>query len=145
MPGLDRTTHAASPDLATGPHPVPRRSALPAQSRSRDRGRAPATRQSICTRACRPHSGATPRRRVHNVSIINDVTALALRYGPSTPQRHHRSCAKEALEPVIVEMHAQAMANEPRRRRVEDAAQDEAAARRDGDDLLLVISRPALG
>src|ERR1700686_2306154 len=84
-------------------------------------------------------------QRVDNVPIINDVTALALRYRPSTPQRHHRSCSKETLEPVIVEVHAQAMANEPRWRCVEDAAQDEADARRDGDDLLLVIGRPALG
>ncbi len=37
------------------------------------------------------------------------------------------------------------MADEPRWRGVEDAAQDEAAARRDRDDLLLVIGRPALG
>jgi len=62
-------------------------------------------------------------QRVDHVPIIDDVTALALRHRPSTPERHHRSCAEEALEPVIVEMHAQAMANEPRRRRVEDAAQ----------------------
>ena len=77
--------------------------------------------------------------------IIDDVTALALRYRPSPPERHHRCRAEEALEPVIVEVHAQAMADEPRWRGVEDAAQDEAAARRDGDDLLLVIGRPALG
>src|SRR5467141_2794440 len=77
--------------------------------------------------------------------IIDDVAALALRYRPSTPERHHRSCTAKALEPVIVEMHAQAMANEPRWSCVEDAAQDEAAARRDGDNLLLVIGRPALG
>src|SRR5450631_2202251 len=37
------------------------------------------------------------------------------------------------------------MADEPRWRRVEDAAQDEAAARCDRDDLLLVIGCPALG
>src|ERR1700730_5922543 len=42
-------------------------------------------------------------------------------------------------------MHAQAMADEPRWRRVEDAAQHEAAARCDDDDLLLVIGRPAFG
>src|ERR1700684_1439619 len=37
------------------------------------------------------------------------------------------------------------MADEPRWRRVEDAAQHEAAARCNGDDLLLVIGRPAFG
>src|SRR6202158_4891440 len=47
MPGLDRTAHAVSPDPVTGPRPVPCRSALPAQPRSRDRGRAPATRRSL--------------------------------------------------------------------------------------------------
>ena len=37
------------------------------------------------------------------------------------------------------------MADEPRWRRVKDTAQDEAAARCDDDDLLLVIRRPSLG
>ena len=40
--------------------------------------------------------------------IIDDMTALAFRYRPATPQRHHRRCAEEALEPVIVEVYAQA-------------------------------------
>src|SRR5208282_167668 len=66
-------------------------------------------------------------------------------YRPSTPQRHHRCCAEEALKPVIVKVDAQTMADEPRRRCVEDTAQDEAAARRDNDDFLLVVRRPALG
>jgi len=70
---------------------------------------------------------------VDHLMIIDNVTALALRYRPSTQECHHRSRAEEALEPVIVEVHAQAMANKPRWRCVEDAAQDEAAARRDGE------------
>ena len=61
------------------------------------------------------------------------------------PQRHHRCCTEEALEPVIVEVNAQAMTDQLRWRGVEDATQDEAAARCDDDDLLLVIDRPALG
>src|SRR3979411_2350892 len=77
--------------------------------------------------------------------IIDDVTALALRDRPTTPKRHHRCCAEEALDPVIVDVHAQAMADQPRWRGVEDATQDEAAARGDGDNLLLVIGRPPPG
>src|SRR6267154_2322913 len=37
------------------------------------------------------------------------------------------------------------MTDEPRWRRVEDALQTEAAARRDSDDLILVIGRPSFG
>src|SRR6267143_1890866 len=84
-------------------------------------------------------------QRVDHMMIIDDVTALALRYRPATPKRHHRCCAEEALDPVIVEVHAQAMADQPRWRGVEDATQDEAAARGDGDNLLLVIGRPPPG
>jgi putative transposase len=82
---------------------------------------------------------------VDHVPIINDVAALVFRYRPSTPECHHRGCTEEALKAVIVEMHAQAMADEPRWRRVEDAAQHEAAARCDDDDLLLVIGGPTFG
>src|SRR4051795_9811539 len=42
-------------------------------------------------------------------------------------------------------MHTQLMPDEPRWRRVEDALQTEAAARRDANDLLLVIGRPSFG
>ena len=56
----------------------------------------------------------------------------------------HWRRAKETVEPVVVEVHAQAMADEPRRRGVENTAQNEAAARRDRDDLLLVIGGATL-
>jgi hypothetical protein len=39
----------------------------------------------------------------------------------STPKRHHRCGAEEALDPIIVEVHAQAMADQLRWRGVEDA------------------------
>ena len=84
-------------------------------------------------------------QRVDDVPIVDDVTALALGDRPPAPQRHHRRRAEEAVEPVVVEVHAQAMADQPRRRRVEHAAQNEAAARRDRDDLLLVVGGPPLG
>src|SRR5450432_4657963 len=120
------------PDPAIAPHPIRRRSILRAQLRSRDHVRAPATRRLTCRHACRPRFGVTPRRLVHrpdagttgrgrpgverhlaqrmdHMVIIDDVTALALRYRSAAPERHHRRCAEEALEPVIVEVNAQAM------------------------------------
>src|SRR5712664_352144 len=80
-----------------------------------------------------------------HMMIIDDMTALAFRYRPAAAKRHHRRCSEEALEPIIVEVHAQAMTDQLRWRGVEDATEDEAAARRDGDNLLLVVDRPALG
>jgi hypothetical protein len=58
-----------------------------------------------------------------------------------TERRHWRR-AKETVEPVVVEV--QAMADQPRRRGVENTAQNEAAARGYRDDLLLVIGGATL-
>ena len=53
-------------------------------------------------------------QRVDYVPVIDDVTALAVRDRLPPPERHHRRRAKEAVEPVVVEVHAQAMADQPR-------------------------------
>src|SRR5882672_2593281 len=58
-------------------------------------------------------------------------------------QRHQRRRAEEAFEPVVVEAHAKAMADQARRYRIEHLLEDEPAGRRDRDDGLLVIRRPA--
>ena len=79
------------------------------------------------------------------MAIIDDVAAFVGGRLPPAPQRHHRRRAEEAVEPVVVEMHAQAMADQPRGRRVEHPTQDEAAAGRDRDDLLLEVGRAPLG
>jgi hypothetical protein len=81
---------------------------------------------------------------VDHVPVVDDMTAFAVRDGLPPSERHHGRRAQEAVEPVVVEVDAQAMADQPRRRGVENTAQNEAAARRDRDDLLLVIGGAAL-
>jgi hypothetical protein len=58
-------------------------------------------------------------QRVDHVPVVDDVTTLAIgdRLPPS--ERHHWRRANETVEPVVVEVHAQAMADQPRRRGVE--------------------------
>jgi hypothetical protein len=58
---------------------------------------------------------------------VSDRRAASSMHRSSTPKRHHRCGAEEALDPIIVEVHAQAMADQLRWRGVEDATQDEAA------------------
>lgn len=53
-------------------------------------------------------------QRVDHVPIIDDVAAFGVRHRLSTPQRQHQGCAEEPREPVIVEVHAQTVADEPR-------------------------------
>jgi hypothetical protein len=55
-------------------------------------------------------------------------------------QRQHRRAAEEAFDPVVVEAPAQVMADQPRRHGVEHAAQQEAAAAGDGDQVLLEVA-----
>lgn len=80
-----------------------------------------------------------------DVPIIDDMTALAFVDRPPTQQRHDWCRAEEAVQPVVVQMHPQTVADEPRRRGIEHPAQDEAAAGCDGDGLFLIIGCPAPG
>jgi hypothetical protein len=79
-----------------------------------------------------------------DVPIVDDMVELAAGLPPSTADRHHGRRAQETFEPIIVEMHAQAMANQPGGCGVEHPAQDEAAAGGDRDARLLVIRRSSL-
>jgi hypothetical protein len=79
-------------------------------------------------------------QRVDDVPVVDDVSVLVARLRrPATPQGHDPRRAEKAVEPIIVDPHTQAMADEPGRHRVEYSAQNEAAARRDRDGRLLVI------
>ena len=73
--------------------------------------------------------------------IVDDVAvpAAALRR-PAARQGHELRGAEEAIEPVVVEMNIEAVPDQTRRNAVEDAPQDEAAARGHQDARLLMVS-----
>src|SRR4051812_31077724 len=83
-------------------------------------------------------------QRVDHVPVVDDMTALAVRDGPPPSERHHWRRAKKTFESVVIEVHAQAMADQARWGGVGNTAQNEAAARRYRDDLLLVIGGATL-
>jgi hypothetical protein len=63
-----------------------------------------------------------------DVPIVDDMPALAAGLSASPADSHDGRRAEEAFEPIIIEMHAQSMADQSRGRSVEYSAQDEAAA-----------------
>ena len=79
-----------------------------------------------------------------DVPIVDDMVALAAGLPPSTADRHDGRRAEETLESIIIEMHAQSMADQARGCGVENPAQDEAAAGGDRDVRLLVIGGSSL-
>jgi len=82
-------------------------------------------------------------QRMDDVPIIDDVAVLAAGMRSTATQRHQRRGAKEAFKPIVVEAHAQPMADQARGHRVEHFPQGEPAGRGHGDDGLFVIRRPA--
>ena len=77
---------------------------------------------------------------VDDVAIINDVSMLATgRLRPAAGEAEHVAGAEEALEPVIVEAHAQALTDQPGRHGIEHLAQDEAAGGCDLNEAFLVV------
>jgi len=73
------------------------------------------------------------------VAVVDDVRAPAAPAAgcPAPRQGEDRRGAEEAFQPVVVEAHAQAVADEGGGHGVEDVAQAEAAAAGDGDEGLL--------
>src|ERR1700677_3284515 len=86
-----------------------------------------------------------PAQCVDYMPVVDDVTTPGSQGWPSTSERHHECGAEKAVEPIVVEMHPQTMADQPRGTGVENAAQHEAATRGHYDDLLLVIGGAPLG
>ena len=78
-----------------------------------------------------------------DVPVIDDMAVLAAGMRSAAPQHHQRGGTEKAFEPIVVKPHAQPMADQTGRHRIKDLSQDEPAARRDGDDGLFVIRRPA--
>ena len=56
---------------------------------------------------------------VDDVPVIDDVAVLAVGVRAAAAQRHQRRRAEKAFEPVVVEAHAQAMADQARGHRIE--------------------------
>ena len=82
-------------------------------------------------------------QRMDDVAVVDDVPALAeshaLGRNPAAPQRQHQAAAEKAVQPVIIQAHPQAMADQPRGHGVEHALQHEGGAARDGDHRLLEV------
>ncbi len=63
-----------------------------------------------------------------DVMIIDDLAVPAAgMVGPAADQSEHRAGAEETFKPVIIEAHAQTLADQPRGDGVENLAQDERA------------------
>jgi hypothetical protein len=72
------------------------------------------------------------------------VLAAALRR-PTAPQSQQVRGAEEAVEPIVIEVNVQTVADQPRRNAIKDSPQDEAATRRDQDASLLIVGRSPIG
>jgi hypothetical protein len=81
-----------------------------------------------------------------DVMIVDHMTVLAagLRR-PTTPQGQQPGGAEEAFEAIVIDVNIQPVADQPRRHAVEDAPQDEPAARGDQDARLLIVGRSSIG
>lgn len=83
---------------------------------------------------------------VDDVMIVDYVAVLAapLRR-PTAPQSQQVRGAEEAVEPVVIEVNIQTVADQPRRNAIKDPPQDEAATRRDQGPSLLIVDRSPIG
>ena len=80
-------------------------------------------------------------QRVDDVPVVDDVAVLAIGTRTAALQRHQGRVAQEQFQPVVVQPHTQAMADQPRRDGIEHLAQDEAAGGRDVHARFLVVRR----
>jgi len=63
-----------------------------------------------------------------NMAIVDDVTVASLGLAAAAAQGQRQALADEAFQPLIVDPHPHAKADQPRRHGVEHFAQHEAAA-----------------
>ena len=79
-------------------------------------------------------------KRVDDVAVVHDLVVPAVREGPSARQRQEVRAADQDVEPVVVEAHAQPVADEARGHGVEHLAHPEAAGGGDAHAHLLVVA-----
>src|SRR5215467_4405420 len=77
-----------------------------------------------------------------DVPIIDYMTVFAAGMRSPAAQRDQRRRAEETFEPIVIQPHAKAMADQARGHRIEHLLEGEPAGRGDGDDRLFVIRRP---
>src|SRR5260370_41116808 len=83
---------------------------------------------------------------MERVMMVDEVAVLAAPLGrPTTPQGQELGGAEEALEPVVVDVNIETVTDQARRNAVEDAPQDEAAARGHQDAGLLIVASSSGG
>ena len=85
-------------------------------------------------------------QRMDDVMVVDDMAMLAapLRR-PAAPQGQQSRGAEEAVEPVIIEVDMEPVADQARGNAIEDAAEDEAATRGDEHASFLVVGRSSRG
>jgi hypothetical protein len=72
-------------------------------------------------------------QRMDDVMVVDHMAMLAAALRrPAAPQGQQLRRAKKAFEPIVIEVNIEAVADQARGNAVEDAPQDEAAARRAG-------------
>ena len=76
-----------------------------------------------------------------DVPIVDDMAVSAVRWGPPVPRGENWRRALEALEPIVMKVDPQPLADQSRGNRVEHLAQREGAEAGDVDVDLLVVYR----
>src|SRR5271156_2835068 len=66
---------------------------------------------------------------VDNMAVVDDVTMPSFGLAAAAAQAQRQALADEAFQPIVIETHSQAKADQPRGNGVEHLAQPEAAAR----------------
>ena len=72
-------------------------------------------------------------------AVVDDMAMPTFSVRPPARPGHEMAAAEEELEPIVEQVHAQAMADQARRYGVEDLLQGEAARRSDHNDGLFVV------
>jgi hypothetical protein len=79
---------------------------------------------------------------MYDMPVVDDIRSAAVAVATAAQQRHEMRATEEDLEPIVVETHAQPVADQARGHGVEYPSQHEAARRHHGHDSLLAVVGP---